>query len=166
MVGTKQGVWRTRSVRRKPIGDRWSRSNIDHIVGVPWLPNPGEGGDLEDVGGGVRVMDKDYRERIRQDENAHEAVPRSVFITKDDLEENGYTVGCPGCKAILRGTTRQLHSKACRKRLEEILQDTDKAKRAKKRMWAFAKNKEKQEKAKTDPEGVAEGQPSASATGE
>ena len=42
MVGNKEGVWRTRSIRRKPIGDRWSRSNIDHIVGVPWLPNPGE----------------------------------------------------------------------------------------------------------------------------
>ena len=89
MVGTKEGVWRTRSIRRKPIGDRWSRINIDHIVGVPWLPNSGKGGDLEDLGGGVRVMDKEYRERIRQDENAHEAVPRSVFITKDDLEENG-----------------------------------------------------------------------------
>ena len=73
MVGTKQGVWRTRSIRRKPIGDRWSRSNIDHIVGVPWLPNRGEGGDLEDVGGGVRVMDKEYRERIRQVEAEHEA---------------------------------------------------------------------------------------------
>ena len=50
MVGTKQGMWRTRSIRRKPIADRWSRSNIDHIVGVPWLPNPGEGGDAEDLG--------------------------------------------------------------------------------------------------------------------
>ena len=106
-------------------------------------------------------MDKEYRERIRQDENVYEAIPRSVFITKDDLEENGYTVGCPGCKAILRGTTRQLHSKACRKRLEEILQDTDKAKRAKKNMRAFAKAKETQEKAKSEPEEVAEGQPAA-----
>ena len=71
-------------------------------------------------GGGVRVMDKEYRERMRQDEGAHEAIPRKVFITRADLEENGYTVGCPGCKAILRGTTRQLHSKECRRRLEEI----------------------------------------------
>ena len=47
MVGTREGVWRTRSIRRKPIGDRWSRNNIDLIVGVPWLPNPGEGGGAE-----------------------------------------------------------------------------------------------------------------------
>ena len=66
----------------------WSRSDIDHIVGVPWLPNPGEGGDAEDLGGGVRVMDKEYWERIRQDESTHEAIPRNLFITKDDLEEN------------------------------------------------------------------------------
>ena len=41
-------------------------------------------------------MDREYRERIRQDENTHEAAPRHVFITKEDLEENGNTVGCPG----------------------------------------------------------------------
>ena len=83
MVGNKEGVWRTRSIRRKPIGDRWSRSNIDHIVSVPWQPNFEKSGDLEDLGGGVRVMDKEYRERIRQDENAHEPVPGNVFIIKN-----------------------------------------------------------------------------------
>ena len=88
-------------------------------------------------------MDKEYQERIRQDEGEHEAIPRQVFITKADLEENGYTVGCLGCKAILRGTTRQLHSKECRRRLEEILQDTEKARRAKKRRNEFIKKKQK-----------------------
>ena len=74
---------------------------MDYIVGVPWKPNPGEEGEDEDLGGGVRVMDKEYRERMRQEEADHEAVPRQVLIIKADLEENGYTVGCPGCKAIL-----------------------------------------------------------------
>ena len=90
------------------------------------------------------MMDKEYRERMRQDEGEHEAIPRQVFITRADLEENGYTVGCPGCKAVLRGTTRQLHSKECRRRLEEILQDTEKARRARKRRNEFIKKTEKE----------------------
>ena len=35
-------------------------------------------------------MDKDYRERMRE-EAAEEVVPRRMFIRKQDLEEHGYT---------------------------------------------------------------------------
>ncbi len=65
-------------------------------------------------------MDKEYRERTRGEE--HEAVPRKVYISKDDLETHGYTVGCPGCKSVLRGTTRQAHTESCRNRVEEGLE--------------------------------------------
>ena len=51
----------------------------------------------------------------------YQAVPRNVYIAKEDLERWGYTVGCPGCKSILRGTTRQGHSEACRRRIENAI---------------------------------------------
>ena len=40
-------------------------------------------------------------------------VPHRIMIKKEDLEIYGYSVGCLGCKAILRGTARQGHSEAC-----------------------------------------------------
>ena len=55
------------------------------------------------------------------------------------LDDNGYTVGCLGCISILRGTARQTHTQACRRRMEEVLKNTVKAKKAKKRMSDFIK---------------------------
>ena len=36
IVGNKKGVWKTRTVRRKPIEDRWTSSAPECVVGVPW----------------------------------------------------------------------------------------------------------------------------------
>ena len=36
VIGTKRGVWRTRSVRRKPVEQRWSVDNMLLHGGVPW----------------------------------------------------------------------------------------------------------------------------------
>ena len=68
-----------------------------------------KGGDGEDLKAEVTIMDKDYRERIQREEQ-HEAVPRRMYITKDDVEIHGYTQRCPGCIAILRGTANQAHT--------------------------------------------------------
>ena len=45
------------------------------------------------------------------------------------MEQRGYSAKCSGCASVIRGTTRQAHSAACRKRLGEILKGTDKYKR-------------------------------------
>ena len=36
IVGDERGIWVTRTVIRKPEGERWARDNLDLIVGVPW----------------------------------------------------------------------------------------------------------------------------------
>ena len=95
--------------------------------------NQDKDGDVEDLKADVTIMDKDYRERIRNEEQ-HEAVPRRMYISKDDVEIHGYTQRCPGCVAILRGTANQAHSVGCRKRLEEAMSGTDKAERAKRKV--------------------------------
>ena len=82
-------------------GERWSREKLKYIGGVPWssVKEGGvEGGQMKTE---VVVMDKDYKERCQREE--HVAVPRAMYITKGDLEEHGYTAGCPGCISILRG---------------------------------------------------------------
>jgi hypothetical protein len=36
IIGDKSGVWKTRSIQRKPIEERWAKSSADMIGGVPW----------------------------------------------------------------------------------------------------------------------------------
>ena len=143
IIGDKNGIWRTRTTRRKPIEERWSRTSLEMIGGVPWKMTKDSEGDGEDLGTEVRIMDKDYKERIRDED--YEVVPRKMYITIDDLEKHGYTERCPGCIAILRGTARQAHTKDCRNRMEEKLKTTEKAMKAKKRVDEYVEKKAAEE---------------------
>ena len=60
---------------------------------MPWRTDGSEG-DGEDLKNEVTTMDRDYRERIR-DEASDEVVPRRVYIKMSDVEELGYTVRSP-----------------------------------------------------------------------
>ena len=134
IVGDKSGVWVTRTVKRKPVEERWDRQNIERIVGVPWKKNADDKeADGEDLRAEVRIMDKEYQERI-EEEPASIPVPKRVYIGREDLEKFGYTVNCRGCIAILKGTGRQAHSEACRKRMETELKGTTKGKAVEKRI--------------------------------
>ena len=60
MIGTKSGVWRTQSVRRKLVEQKWPLDNMLMVGGVPWRlsdddhdgPAP-RGGVIRLDGGGV-----------------------------------------------------------------------------------------------------------------
>ena len=58
----KKGVWRTRTVRRKTLAERWTRENLEMVGGVPWQMEEVDGEDLKLK---VTVMDNDYREKVR-----------------------------------------------------------------------------------------------------
>ena len=60
IVGDKKGVWRTRTVRRKTIADRWHPKTLELVGGAPWRTDGSEGhGD--DLMTEVTIMDKDHR---------------------------------------------------------------------------------------------------------
>ena len=44
--------------------------------------------------------------------------------TKQDIDEFGATIGCPGCNAIRDNKRSQAHSDRCRRRIEESLRKT------------------------------------------
>ena len=46
-------------------------------------------------------------------------------LKKEDFLVHGFTEGCPGCQAIIVGTTARGHSEACRSRMESALDKTD-----------------------------------------
>ena len=140
IVGDERGAWVTRTVKRKPEEERWQRGSSKKIVGVPWRKNDeDEKADGEEMKTEVTIMDKEYRERVEEQGEDHRRVPRRAYLTKGDFEEYGFTMRCPGCISILKGTTRQAHSEHCRRRMETELEGHDKVKEAGKRKDEFVK---------------------------
>lgn len=58
---------------------------------------------------------------------AREAAPRRAQITRKDFERFGFTAGCPGCRTVLSGKSRQGHSESSRIRMERELTGDPKA---------------------------------------
>ena len=145
IIGTKSGVWVTRTVRRKPLEERWDKENLELVGGVPWYRSDAdENVDGEKMRTEVKTMDKDYLEKFEEMEE-HVPVPRRVFITRQDLETHGYTVGCPGCISILKGTTRQMHSEACRRRIQKEMKGDPRLMDAERRTNDYASREERKE---------------------
>ena len=48
-------------------------------------------------------------------------IKRRARITREDIVRIGYTINCPGCKAISRNAPAQNHTELCRKRIEAAL---------------------------------------------
>ena len=118
IVGDARGVFKTRTVRRKPESERWNVENMKFVSGVPWRvcdddPNM----DGEKMKMDVKVMNKHFEENMKKEEE--EKVPRRMDITKRVLEQHGYTQKCQGCRAVILGHARQGHSEGCRARLEK-----------------------------------------------
>ena len=59
-----------------------------------------------------------------------EGRPRRMYLQRQDFERFGYTVGCPGCVAILKGGAAVGHNEDCRKRMEDMMRGTDRSKKA------------------------------------
>ena len=124
MVGTADGVFKTRTVKRMPMEKRWSPDTISLVVGLPWKPMPGDD-TVDDVMPMVQIHIQDdgipiERPRCRDEH----ALPRRVYIQRRDVEQHGGTQGCPGCRAILTGKPAVNHSEPCRTRLEGKMRET------------------------------------------
>jgi hypothetical protein len=143
IIGNLEGVWKSRTIQRKPIEDRWPEASAAMVIGVPWRVNeadPDVDGERLEV---LRLPEADVaREREKADTN----VPNRFFITKKDLETHGYSHRCPGCTAVLRGTARQGHSEGCRQRLAAEMKEDAKVKRSEEKSNEFlAKTLEEEE---------------------
>ena len=83
----------------------------------------------------VIVMDKEYKEKLEAEE--HLPVPKRVYISRENLEEFGFTARCLGCTSMHWRTARQAHTVNCRRRVEEELKGTAKAHAATRRMKEY-----------------------------
>ena len=125
IVGTEKGVFRTRTVSRKPEEYRWDPTNLDMVGGTPWAPSPADGESEEAMPAIEIPMETEEAEIERPPVGEKEAVPRRLYIKARDVEKHGHTPGCKGCIAVLRGGRGVAHSETCRKRLTEIIAQSE-----------------------------------------
>ena len=130
IVGDGNGVWKTRTLTRRPLEERWDKGALGLVGGVPWRVND----DDPKADGEAMKMDipSEARQATEQEreEMAQAPIPRNFYITKEHLTKYGDSQDCPGCKSSLRVTTRQAHNTACRRRFEREASDDPKVRSA------------------------------------
>ena len=129
VIGDGKGVWKTRTVHRKPPGERWDPKTIELVRHPPWRTSdddPNADGEMLKVEKLGETAEPKTDELVREELSA----PRRVYIQKGDFEQHGYSARCPGCRSILKGTTRQGHTEACWARMEKALEGTERHERA------------------------------------
>ncbi len=120
-VGTDTGVYKASEIKRVPGSERFQQARLQSMIGTPWSMTPDVESDLTTALPAVVVIPGTIEDV--PDPEPSEAVPRQIFIRKEELEKHGYTKGCVRCDALRAGrSTTARHSAACRKRIEEAMQ--------------------------------------------
>ena len=110
------GVFRAREIWRLEPQDGWETEAINGVIGVPWRMTDGKW-TVE-------------RQAVRVDPIPIPPLPfegarvQRERVTKQDIDEFGATIGCPGCNAIKDSKRAQAYSDRCRTRIEECLRTT------------------------------------------
>lgn len=120
-VGTKDGVLKARSVKRRPKTDRHDKAMLDAMRGEPLKPVP-----LLEAGAEVppplnykieKTLKGEPLDVDKPEENKPGG-PRRVYIRANiEIEKFGMTLGCAGCDAVRKGAPPRSHNEECRKRV-------------------------------------------------
>ena len=143
IVGTKEGVVRTRTVKRKAEEERWTQNVLDMVGGVPWAPSAGDASAEVAMPDIIIPMQEPEVEVVPARAAAEGvATPRRLAIRVGDIHDHGATAGCKGCVATLRGARGVPHTEACRTRLTKAILEgggtgRDRAEAANKRELEF-----------------------------
>ena len=140
VVGTADGVYKTRTVKRKAQEHRWDKQNLDMVGGVPWRTSPGEQEEADGVMPAVDIgMELPEVPIERPPVEEKKIIPRRLYIKVGDIQRFGATVNCNGCVATLRGQRGIPHTDSCRKRLTEEIgkHDAERVKKARDREMEF-----------------------------
>ena len=122
IIATPEGVVKARNFKRMAsMEERWSASAIRNMRGLPWEPVPGKSDDSIPV----RVrLPEEGRHIPTSPDNLGEPprdIKRRARMTREDVIRIGFTIHCPGCRAISRKAPSQNHTEACRARIEQAL---------------------------------------------
>ena len=123
IIGASLGVFKTRSVRRRPDSEKFDLQQLLAVKGLPWQPQPNKEGDFRVMPAEVLIIP--VESGVPPPPVTAEPQIRRLCIKKEDVMKHGYCQGCPGCQAIRLGRSAARHSDACRMRIEEAIKRSD-----------------------------------------
>ena len=120
IVGTLNGVMRTRTVRRELAEERWSAENLRLVTGVPWQPAPGDD-DVENTMPSLDLPVADWRLRSGGLRCERRSTSRGGFTSgRRTLRSLGGLLGARAVSrrcAVLSTRSTEMHVvRGCRKR--------------------------------------------------
>ena len=121
LVGDEAGIHKVVSIRRKPAQWRWNKKLVEEFKGIPWDWSPVTGEILPHPISLAPELPEAAEERAEPSRPIRG--PKSLYITRKNLETHGFTAGCPACDNTRLGRRSGgiLHTDACRKRMEATL---------------------------------------------
>jgi hypothetical protein len=132
-IGTADGVVRTWTIKRVPDDEKWQRSLLDQMVGLPWQLRPTSSKSLESEAPAVEIeLAEDKPEDVlpAAEPKRRNYIPRGIYVRRDvELKQFGYTDGCDGCERARAGLSHRAHSQACKQRIMEELSKTEAGKK-------------------------------------
>ena len=131
VILTEQGAVRCRSIRRRPLSERWDVGLLtcQYTTLQPSPLRPGEERIGVNIPTGVESTIPTST-RSTPDTDLPTRGAQRLRMNKKDFELHGWTYGCPGCEARKHGAICLAshppnHSEQCRKRMECILAGID-----------------------------------------
>ena len=115
---------RAYDVRPVPEEMKLDIGAIKKMRGTPAQPNPERPGVHIPTNVNCDPDEDEIPKEVLMKPSVHEGEKRRLQITKEMLEEHGYTEDCAGCtykRLGLPKSEQRPHSEACRKRIEEVL---------------------------------------------
>ena len=101
-VGDEKGVWKTTTVMRRPLEERWVKGALGSVCEVPWRVND----DDPKADGEAMMMDipSQARQATEQEKEAmvETPIPRNFHITKEHLAKVRLQPGLPWMQIVGR----------------------------------------------------------------
>ena len=109
IVGTKDGVYKAKSLHRKPLDQRWDADQFLNARGTTWKPYHLTEDDRLRVNL-PNADDLDLEPRARTSAAAEEYVPRTFKIERRDIPKYKATPNCTGCYHQMHGFRHRPHT--------------------------------------------------------
>ena len=120
IVGDKGGIFKTRSIHRKPIEQRWSREEVLHMRGVPWKPY--QHSDDDKLQTRIPTPAEEGEDKRKERSFADAAYkPRNFKIEKGDVIKYGQTPQCMGRHQQMMGLPHKTPTPVCRDRPSKLM---------------------------------------------
>ena len=116
ILGTPEGIKTARTVKRRPMNERWNKEEIDAFRGKPWCWKP------EKEEAPVQMEEPEVAPPTMPE--GHQEAVRRVHIRGHHVRAHGPTRGCDGCMAAMNRRKARNHTEPCRNRFMKIFEAT------------------------------------------